>query len=93
MAWGMTPMELRTWLAERRMSKPIDAGGAGGRRDQGGQHADEGGFARAVGPEQAEHFAVLDRKAQAVHGAEVAKTLGQVFNFDVGTWATCQRAK
>jgi hypothetical protein len=46
----------------------MHAAAAGAR--QPGQHADEGGFAGAVGTEQAEKFALLDGQIDAIdHGA------------------------
>ncbi len=51
----------------------VDARRAGGRRHEGGQHADQGGFAGAVGTEQAENLAVAHGKIQPVHGDKIAE--------------------
>src|SRR5690606_34575427 len=61
-----------------------DAGGAGGRRQEPGEHLHGGGFAGPVGAEKAQHFPLLDLEAQAVHGRVLRKTLGQVSYFDHG---------
>ncbi len=60
MAWGMTPMELAHAVGVAHDVETVDARRAGGGRHERGQHADEGRFARAVGAEQAEDFAVID---------------------------------
>ena len=52
-----------------------DQRGAGGRRQQRDEHADQRRLARAVWPEQAENLAFLDGEADAVHGGEVAELL------------------
>ncbi len=48
---------------------PADERGAGRRRQQGGQHVDGGGLARAVGPEEAVDLAGLDAQVDAVDRA------------------------
>jgi hypothetical protein len=39
-------------------------------------------LAGAVGPEQSDDLAALDRKAYVVDGAKVAEGFGQIFNFN-----------
>ncbi len=76
-------MDWRTSFGGADDVEAVDARRARGGRHQRRQHADERGLARAVRPEQAEHFAVLDGEAQRVHGAKIAEALGQIFHFDV----------
>ena len=42
-----------------------------------GQYADQGRLARAIGPQQSEEFALLDRQINPVKGAQGAKALCQ----------------
>ena len=53
-----------------------------GRRDEPGDHAHGGGLAGAVGPEEAQHFAALDRERDVVHRELRAERLHQVLDFD-----------
>ncbi len=62
--------------------QPRHAGRAGSRRNETGKNAHGGAFARAVGAEQADDFAALDRKGQARHGGVSRVALGQIFNLD-----------
>ena len=50
---------------------------AGGGLEQGGEDADGGGLAGAVGPEQAVHGAVGDGEVDAVDGLDVAEVLDE----------------
>ena len=52
---------------------------------QGRQHADGGGLARAVRPEQAQHGALGDIEVDAVQSPYVAEGLHQAFGVD-GAW-------
>ena len=70
-ACGITPMEWRTPSASCHHVVSADHRGSGSRRRQRGQHADQRGLARAVGPEQAEDLAVMHREADFVHGHEI----------------------
>ena len=83
MAWGMTPMRLAHLVGLADDVEAVDARRAGGGRHQRRQHANERGFAGAVRAEQAEHLAVADVEGQRVHGAKVAKPLGQMIDFNV----------
>ena len=56
----------------------VHRGGAGGGFQEGGQDAHGGGFAGAVGADEAVEAAVADFQAQAVQGCEVAVALRQV---------------
>ena len=49
-------------------NEAVDANLAARGHQNAGEHLDAGGFARAVGPDVAHHFAALDRKAHAVDG-------------------------
>ena len=49
---------------------------AGGGRDEARDHAHGGGFARAVGAQEAEHFAGRHRERQVIHRELVAIALG-----------------
>lgn len=50
--------------------------------DQGGQAADQGGLARAVGTEDTEHGALADEEVDPVQGLRVAVVLHQPPHFD-----------
>ena len=43
---------------------------------------DGGGFARAIGAEEAEDFAFVDAEADATDGFEIAVTLDEIFDLD-----------
>jgi uncharacterized protein YajQ (UPF0234 family) len=49
---------------------PRDRGGARGRAQQGHQHPQRGGLARAVGPEEADHLALGDVEVHPVDGLD-----------------------
>ena len=53
----------------------------GSGRQQAAQHADGGGFARAVGSQEAEDFALGHLQRDVVHGHERAEGLHQVVDF------------
>jgi hypothetical protein len=55
---------------------------AGGRREQGRQHADERRLARAVGPEEAVSLSGSDRKRDGVVREDAVEPLGEVLDFD-----------
>ncbi len=57
---------------------------AGGGQQEAVQHADGGGLAGAVRPQEAEDFTLGHRKADAVHGPEFAEVPGQVPDLDGG---------
>jgi hypothetical protein len=59
-----------------------DARGAGGGCDEAGEHLHRGGFARAVGAEEAEHLAAGDAEGHVVDGREGAEALAQALDFD-----------
>ena len=59
-------------------SRPPTVARARSRRQQAAQHADGGGFARAVGAEEAEDFAAADVELTSIHGDEIAEALDQV---------------
>ncbi|MCY1447415.1 hypothetical protein D9M71_640360 [compost metagenome] len=61
-----------------------DARGAGGRREEAGEHLHGGGLAAAIGAEEAQNFARCDAEGQVVHGSVLRKTLGQIGYFDHG---------
>ncbi len=52
------------------------------RRQEAGQHADGGCFARPVGTEEAKDFAGAHVKADPVHSGETAEAFGQPFDGD-----------
>ncbi|GAA4557569.1 hypothetical protein GCM10010309_70060 [Streptomyces violaceochromogenes] len=54
-----------------------DADHAGGHGQQGGDAADGGGLAGAVGPEQPEDLALPDGEVESVHGVVVAEGVGE----------------
>ena len=60
----------------------VDDRGPRRRRQQRHEHADQGGLARAVRPEQPEDLALLDAKGDAVDGREVAELLDKVVDVD-----------
>jgi len=61
-----------------------DGGGAVGGSGEGAEHADDGGFACAVGSEEAEDFAGHDLEADVVDGGEVAEHFLEVGDGDGG---------
>src|SRR6266542_501787 len=61
-----------------------DAGAAGIWLQQGGEHADEGGLAGAVGAEQAVDAARRDGKGEAVQRADLAEDLDEPLGVDDG---------
>ena len=61
---------------------PVDAKGAAGWLQDGGEHLDGGGLAGAVGAEKAENLPLRNRERDVVHGAKVRKVLHQVADFD-----------
>ena len=67
-----------------RHGQPHNAGRTGSRFDQPQQHANGGGLAGAVWPEKPEYLAVSDLEIDLVHGGEIAKALGQVFDLIAG---------
>ena len=54
-----------------------DSGGAGGGRQEGGQDAQGGGLARAVGADEAEQIALVDGQVEGIERGDVAKDAGQ----------------
>ena len=68
----------------RRLAGDVEAGDAGAAavgREQGGEDADRGRLAGAVGPEQAEHGAGGDPQVDPVERAHVAVGLAQSLSF------------
>ena len=57
---------------------------AGSGRQQPAEHPDDGGFAGAIGPQEAENFSRAHLEGNVVHGHEVAKGLDQVVDFEGG---------
>ena len=47
---------------------------------KGGNQLEQGGLARAVGADDREDFALLDREADLVHGHQAAITFGYAFD-------------
>ncbi len=64
--------------------EPVDLGLAGRGLEEGGEDLDGGGFARAVGADEAEAVALVDGEVQGVERDEVVVALGQVDRFDHG---------
>ena len=54
-----------------------DLDGAGGGGEQAGEHLDGGGFACAVGAEEAEELAGSDGEVDVLNGGEFAETAGE----------------
>ena len=81
-------MQLRTPSASLLDVEAGDAGAALGYRRERGEHANERGFAGAVGAEQAKDLAFGDAEADVINGNEGAEALGHVLDFDgTGTHA------
>ena len=57
---------------------------AGGGREQAGEHFDGGGFAGAVGAEEAEELARGDGEGDVIDGGEGAEAAGEVADGDGG---------
>ncbi len=58
--------------------------GAGGGREEAGEHLDGGGFAGAVGAEEAEELAGGDGEIDVLNGGEIAETTGEACGGDGG---------
>ena len=56
----------------------------GGGREQAGEHLDGGGFARAVGAEEAEELSGRDAQVDAVNGHKFAEAAAQALGGDGG---------
>ena len=63
-----------------------DGRASGSWLQQTAQHPDGGGFARAVGAEEAEDLAALDVQVDMIHGDEAAEAFHQVVDFDSVIW-------
>ncbi|MBG6085009.1 hypothetical protein IW252_001776 [Zhihengliuella flava] len=63
---------------------PEQLGAPGVRGEQSQQDADGGGFAGAVGTEEAVHLAGVHVEVEAVEGADAAKVFGHVGEVDEG---------
>lgn len=61
-----------------------DFGGSFGGFEDAAEHADDGGFAGAVGAEEAKDGAFGDVEGDVVDGGEVAEAFGEVMAFDHG---------
>ena len=68
--------------ALERLAEEGDGAGIGA--GDADHHADGGGFAGAVGAEEAEHLAGFDRKGQALDGDLFVVQLADVVEFDDG---------
>ena len=69
-------------MVEVHVPASAEGGGALRDRDQPEQHAQGGGLARPVGPEEAGHPAGHHLEAQVVDGPDRAEPLGQAVDFD-----------
>ena len=68
----------------RRGCRAADAHGAGVGFAQGGEQREGGGFARAVGTEQADNFSGVDRYTDAVEDEARTEALAQTNRFKQG---------
>jgi len=64
--------------------KAEDLNAAGGGGEESGEHFDGGGFAGAVGAEEAEELTRRDGEVDVLNGGEIAKTSGEVGGGDGG---------
>ena len=62
-----------------------DGAGALGGRDESAEGFDDGGFAGAVGAEEAEEFSLVDLEGDVADGGEVAEADGEVVGGDDGS--------
>ena len=79
----------RAWLADD--VAPEDVHATGVRPQQRRENADEGGLSRAVGPQEAEHRALLDSQGHAREGDSRPEALDHAFREDgrsVGRWGS-----
>ena len=60
----------------------IEQDGSAVGRFQTGDHAQQGGLARAGWPEQSDQFACADLQAYVIHGGKVAELLADIANLD-----------
>ena len=72
----------RTASDWRSQSCPADTGPAGGWPQEAHQNANQRRFARAVGPEEAEHFSGLDRQRALGEGRELAVLFAELVGFN-----------
>ena len=63
-------------------AEDLDAAGGGG--EQPGEHLDCGGFAGAVGTEEAEELAGCDGEIDVLNSGEVSETAGEIGGGDSG---------
>jgi len=69
-------------VGEEVLTEDLD--GAGGGREEAGEHLDCGGFAGAVRAEEAEELAGGDGEVDVLNGGEVAETAGEACRGDGG---------
>ena len=55
---------------------------AAGGQEQPVEHADGGGFARPVGPQETENLPPVDLKADVVHRLKIPEMAGEIFDHD-----------
>ncbi len=68
------------WAFSRMMSKPPTRPSPLVGSKQAVEHADGGGFARPVGPQEAENLPPVDLKADVVHRDEVPEMPGEILD-------------
>src|SRR5262249_55676668 len=59
-----------------------NSNGAGGRRDEAGDHAHGGGFAGAIRPQEPKHLAAFNGKRDSVDGVFGAENFCQIVNLN-----------
>lgn len=80
-------------VAPRGHVEAADVGGAGGRGDQRAEHVDGRALAGAVGAEEAEDLAAVDRERHAPDGLDVPVGLGEVDDLDGGNGGRHARSR
>ena len=79
---GTSPISLLISSALFGHRHAEQADGAGGGRSEAHQHFNGGGFAGAVGSEEAEKAALGDGQAEAIDGGFVAVDLAEILDLD-----------
>ena len=58
-------------------SGAVDVDGAGGGVEQAGEHLQSRGLARSIGPQEADHLALIDRESGLLNGVHLAVVAGE----------------
>ena len=82
--WRAAPISFLSFSESRCGIEAADADAAAVEIAEAFEDFDGGGFAGAVGAEEAEDFAFVDAEADAADGFEIAVALDEIFYLDDG---------